>query len=218
MDGVATLGSKIACDSVNSVLFVSGMAKSARAYSFDKPCPPTPARIADFNVDAAVASTPGFKGITEVPNALASTYIVNKFAVNEIDQAFFNSLIKIVADDDARETLTEGADGSGRALVGLLQTLAGEADDQDRSLCSTKFTNYVSAGLAGAEMKKDIFVTWWKGYKSLLRGLPPDERPKDHQEIAMLNNMPLARASQHQRHRGQGRRHRVGACARSATC
>ena len=38
-------------------------------------------------------------------------------------------------------------------------------------------------------MKKDIFVTWWKGYKSLLRGLPPDERPKDHQEIAMFNNM-----------------------------
>ena len=67
--------------------------------------------------------------INEVPSALASTYIVNKFAVNEIDQAFFNSLIKIVADEDARETLTEGANGSGRTLVGLL---AGEADDQDR--------------------------------------------------------------------------------------
>ena len=40
-DGAATIGKYVVCDTVNGVMFVSGMAKSSHTYDFNDPCPPT---------------------------------------------------------------------------------------------------------------------------------------------------------------------------------
>ena len=96
---------------------------------------------------------------TGMPDEHKHTFTVNPFAVRELDQRFFNSLILICENTDDRHAFTKSAKGSGRQLVLKMFEESTRADAGDRALCSTRFNNLVHAGLPG-EFTWSNFGPW----------------------------------------------------------
>ena len=177
-------------DSVQNVKFVTGQVPDARKFGFMAPCPDTTRRIAMHDAQSRTPGSPQrtFVPLTGMPDEHKYTYTINPWTIREHDQKFFNSLIQIVGDLDDRERFIDAAGGSGRRLISILINDATRASDEDRTLVSATFNEYVTAGLGGPFEKK-TFDLWWKRYSSLLRILPNDERPNDYKKIQMLSNM-----------------------------
>ena len=58
---------RLAVESANAALFVSGNNQNADTFSFDNPCPPVNERIAPFDADAALSSSPAFVPVSTLP-------------------------------------------------------------------------------------------------------------------------------------------------------
>eukprot|EP00966_Prymnesium_polylepis_P156870 3624814-Prymnesium_polylepis.1 len=176
---------KMAVDTVSGISFVAGLVSDPEPYTFLNPCPPTPARIATYDAARDRAGLAKFTAPASVPDDVASSYMVAKYAVKKEDNDLMNSLLCVVVDTDVKQRLLAACGGSGRALIELLKSEARKATAQDRTLISSKLTKFISKGLQG-DLTLVSFNVHFKEYNKLVRNKPPATRPSEEETMEML--------------------------------
>ena len=179
---------KMAIDSVSAVSFTTGVFADPR--SFDDPCPPTVQRLADYNARLTAAGRPAVTPAATIPAALADTYVINKWKVDQEDATLMRSLGHVFSGLDGYEDLTDAASGSGTELIRLLRARGNAASPEDRAAVSATHTEIVRNGVTG-ETTSDTFKVFYDKYKKATRHLPPGERPPPASEVQMINLVAL---------------------------
>ena len=121
---------KMAIDSVSAVSFTTGVFSDPR--SFDDPCPPTVQRLANYNSRLTAAGRPAVTPAATIPAALADTYVINKWKVDQEDATLMRSLGHVFSGLDGYEDLTDAASGSGTELIRLLRARGNAASPEDQ--------------------------------------------------------------------------------------
>ena len=86
---------KTAIDSSESIYFASGDVSDPAKFTFLNPCPSGAERIAIYDFDATVNSTPAYADRIKSLSA-PSDFIVSRLKIEEADLDFANSLINII--------------------------------------------------------------------------------------------------------------------------
>ena len=185
---VALANGKCAVESPSAALFVSGKQSDADTFNFENPCPPIIERIALFDANAALHSSPKFTSISAMPTDLTDQFVTNKYTVNTEDKLFMSSLLKMITDSDLAQQLVSAAGGSGYVFYKLLRERIKDATAQDRALVKSDFESFKTKGHAGP-VTLSSFNLFYKSFSKLHRVLPKDERMKEAQLCEMLNTV-----------------------------
>ena len=175
---------KIAVDSVQAAHFLLGSATDNR--SFDKPCPPTPARIKEYNDDALALGHSALATLTSVPDDLKATVVVAPHAVNNECSKLLVALTAIFGHADSSETLIDAADGDGLKLLQALRARGANADRKDKALVVAKYANVIRNGVSG-ELTSITFAAFLKSYKAHKRSVPKDSQSTVEAEVEMIS-------------------------------
>jgi len=171
---------KTVFDSVQSLQFYSGIVDDRR--DFDKPAPPTPARINAFE-----AATGGkFTRIASVPDTFRDNIIISEALVEAEDARFLTLLEHVFGQCDFAEPLIEQSNGSGTTFLANIRLEELKAKPEDRVLIQTKFDNIRRTGVSG-ELDLPKLTAFLKAYKARKRCLPGGQRPSDESEVEMIN-------------------------------
>jgi hypothetical protein len=175
---------KIAVDSVQAAHFLLGSATDNR--SFDKPCPPTPARIKEYNDDALALGLTALATLTSVPDDLKASVVVAPHAVSNECSKLLVALTAIFGHADSSETLIDAADGDGLKLLQALRARGANADRKDRALVVAKLANVIRTGVSG-ELTSITFAAFLKSYKAHKRSVPKDSQSTVEAEVEMIS-------------------------------
>ena len=179
--GSVTLSNgRTAVDNLQAIPFLEGTYSDS--YGFDKPCPPTPARVADYEL----VSGSKVSAITSMPDKTAGTYIVNKQLIRlekaKICTVFVHAIGKCPS---AAKIITE-AKGDGIKLKELLEARYAKADPEDVALCSSEFIDHHTRGISG-ELTSANLSEWAETYQRLKRRVGTSLRPGSAAEVQMIN-------------------------------
>ena len=83
---------KLAVESANAALFVSGTHQNADTFSFDNPCPLVNERVALFDADAALSGNPAFAPVPTLPSGYSDNFMVNQYSVRAEEKLFLSSI------------------------------------------------------------------------------------------------------------------------------
>lgn len=175
---------KIAVDSVQAAHFLLGSATDNR--SFDKPCPPTPARIKEYNDDALALGLSALATLTSVPDDLKASVVVAPHAVDNECSKLLVALTAIFGHADSSETLIDAADGDGLKLLQALRARGANADRKDKALVVAKYANVIRNGVSG-ELTSITFAAFLKSYKAHKRSVPKDSQSTVEAEVEMIS-------------------------------
>ena len=182
----------LAVDSVQALQFIQGAFDDPR--NFDNPCPPTEARIAEYNTRAAADATKGTPNFTRLtagappPN---SGIIVQPYAVRRHQAKLLMFLKPTVEKADSAPDLVAGSKGNGVALLKLVKAEGATATPADRAACTAKYNSVIREGVSGP-----LTLTSWKEFLKRERKakmhLPPGERPSAEGEMANFTSIGFA--------------------------
>lgn len=130
---------------MSAVSFTTGVFSDPR--SFDDPCPSTVQRLANYNSRLTAAGKTAVTPAATIPAALADTYVINKWKVDQEDATLMRSLGHVFSGLDGYEDLTDAASGSGTELIRLLRARGNAASPEDRAAVSATHTEIVRNGV-----------------------------------------------------------------------
>ena len=115
---VALSSGRLAVESPNTVYFLNGLAPDD-GHSFEKPCPPTKRRLANYNDEVALG-TFGKTAVTlpelvTIPAADKGTIIPAQYAVDKENSVLLTSLAYVFGSADSSDEIFDEADGNGAA-------------------------------------------------------------------------------------------------------
>jgi hypothetical protein len=116
---------KLAVDAFESAYIMSEKTKDS--YSFEKPCPPTALRVANYDDATRTVGSPLYgkkvvpTNLTEIPAELKETTVLSVHAVEAEDSRLLTSLTHTFGKSISSDELIDAADGSGYKLLELLR-------------------------------------------------------------------------------------------------
>jgi hypothetical protein len=158
-------------------------------HDFSDPCPPTATRITKWEATATAkkGSAVKFTHITTLPDG----FRVAPWEVKADDTKLLAKLKHVIQNSLRVDSLVEGARGSGLALLTKLRELAANANDFDKTLVSTEFTDLVRRGVGG-ELTLESLTKFLKEYQAKRRNLSSGTRPADATEAQMITRIALS--------------------------
>ena len=161
---------KTAIDSSESIYFASGDVSDPAKFTFLNPCPSGAERIAIYDFDATVNSTPVYADRIKSLSA-PSDFIVSRLKIEEADLDFANSLINIIKDPRKKVRLLTACKGSGRALVPLIVKESQDISRKEQSIPKLEFDAFARKPIPG-EIDTESFELWYEEYEKRLRRVP----------------------------------------------
>ena len=129
--------------------------------------------------------------LSTISEADKYTYSVAPFAVKASDARLLASLGNVIRNSDLYDDLMEESKGSGRELARLLKKVMDTADGRARAVITNEYNNVIRNGI-GSELTIDSLKAYSTSYKSVVRNMHPDSRPKAETELEMWNTMRTA--------------------------
>jgi hypothetical protein len=183
---------KLAVDAFESAYIMSEKIKDS--YSFEKPCPPTAQRVANYDAATRTTGSPlhGKKvvptNLTEIPAELKDTTVLSEHAVEAEDSRLLTSLTHTFGKSISSDELIDAADGSGYKLLELLRARAKSANTKDKALVAAQYARIIRDGVPhGTELKLQSLKDYIKEYKAVKRNVPELSRQTDAAEVDMID-------------------------------
>ena len=187
----------LAIDQADNISFIEKRYPNAPTYDFDNPCPPTDARLHEYNV-MALSSTPrrtiATPTNTPVPKEQSRNYIASEHKVKEQLRSLMGSLAQCFIDRDAAHSIIEDSDGDGFKFLELWRADLKNAKPSDRALVTTKRDNAYTHGFEG-ELNIDSLNKFIKDFRILERRCPPESRKSDAEMMTLVNTTMLTNDS-----------------------
>lgn len=175
-----SVGSKLAVDSPNATLFITGVFADPR--DADDRCPPTARRVAEL-----ATRSPGTKfAPLTAGTALPSHIIVAPHFIDKEDGRLLKSLSYLIEGSIHANKLIDKADGSGEALLLALEDRASKAKAKGKAVVAAEFARHVSDGVKGELTlpSLDLFIRTYQKLKINI------SRPiSDEEELEMMNTV-----------------------------
>ncbi|KOO53629.1 hypothetical protein Ctob_016592, partial [Chrysochromulina tobinii] len=183
---------KLAVDALESAYIMSEKIKDS--YSFEKPCPPTAQRVANYDAATLTVGSPLHgkkavpKNLTEIPAELKATTVLSEHAVEAEDSRLLTSLTHTFGKSISSDELIDAADGSGYKLLELLRARAKSANTKDKALVAAQYARIIRDGVPhGTELKLQSLKDYIKEYKAVKRNVPELSRQTDAAEVDMID-------------------------------
>ena len=117
---------------------------------------------------------------------MGGTVLVAPHAVETEDGKLLRSLAYVFGSAEPSEDLLDEADGSGLALLRLLDNRAANASRKDKALASATHARIIRDGVQG-ELRLDSFKAFLKEYKKAKANVPTSAQQPPEAEAEMIN-------------------------------
>lgn len=196
---VRTTSGKIFVDSNAALSFIPSKpgfdlehAAGVGEYSWDRPCPPTPARSKSLNDALIMQSKDEHKPDTTMDEALRKMgYIVSPTEIAKEDAHLLQYLMYALRDSRFKQRLKRQAAGSGRVLLGLLRDMIKDTTPAETATLVTKYENAVNNGVIGG-LTTITVTAWLDAIENFETYVPSSAHLSDERKVLAVTKIAMA--------------------------
>ena len=162
----------ICVEDLDMVPLVTNIVKDPHAdeYTFENPCPSTPARVARINATRALSGMPPYAGVPNLntlPDKILKLATPNPYEVETEALAYALTQLSIFTDRIHANELRVQCEYDGRKLSPLLDAIEATAMAEDVTLVTGRRNAFKEAGLKGQPLSFESFRRFFKDFNTL---------------------------------------------------